>query len=76
MGQCLAVKKAEPLEDLPRWRVELLVGTFVVDMSLYRLALTAPSAVPDSRVAASYERLEYLGDSILEGIARQFIYER
>lgn len=54
----------------------MLVGTFVVDMSLYRRALTAPSAVPDSRAASSYERLEYLGDSILEGIARQFIYER
>ena len=54
----------------------MLVGTFVVDMSLYRRALTAPSAVPDSRAASSYERLEYLGDSILEGVARQFIYER
>lgn len=53
----------------------MLVGTFVVDMSLYRRALTAPSAVPDS-IKASYERLEYLGDGVLEGIVRQFIYQR
>ncbi len=51
------------------------MGTFVLDMSLYRRALTAPSAVPDS-ITASYERLEYLGDGILEGIIRQFIYSR
>ena len=70
-----AGRKANPLEDLPRWRVESLVGTFVLDMSLYRRALTAPSAVPDS-ITASYERLEYLGDGILEGIIRQFIYSR
>ena len=74
-GVCHAGKKANPLEDLPRWRVESLVGTFVLDMSLYRRALTAPSAVPDS-ITASYERLEYLGDGILEGIIRQFIYSR
>ncbi len=55
--------------------MESLVGTFVLDMSLYRRALTAPSAVPDS-ITASYERLEYLGDGILEGIIRQFIYSR
>ena len=55
--------------------MELLLGTFVVDMSLYRRALTAPIAAPNS-IGASYERLEYLGDAILEGIARQFIYTR
>ena len=53
----------------------MLVGTFVLDMSLYRRALTAPSAVPDS-IKASYERLEYLGDGVLEGIIRRFIYTR
>ena len=75
-GQTFAAgKKAVPLADLPRWRVELLLGTFVVDMSLYRRALTAPIAAPNS-IGASYERLEYLGDAILEGIARQFIYTR
>ena len=75
-GQSFAAgKKAVPLADLPRWRVELLLGTFVVDMSLYRRALTAPIAAPNS-IGASYERLEYLGDAILEGIARQFIYTR
>lgn len=74
MGDC-AGRKANPLADLPRWRVEMLVGTFVLDMSLYRRALTAPSAVPDS-IKASYERLEYLGDGVLEGIIRHFIYTR
>lgn len=66
-------KILEPLADLPRWRVEALLGTYVCDMSLYRRALTAPSLVRDS-IGKSFERLEFLGDAVLEVVIRDYVY--
>lgn len=72
--QVLCVGKTEaPLADLPRWRIEALLGTHVYDMSLYRRALTSPGAVHDV-VGCSYERLEYVGDAVLGLIIRDYIY--
>ncbi|BDA44828.1 probable ribonuclease 3 at C-terminar half [Coccomyxa sp. Obi] len=68
-------KTEAPLADLPRWRVEALVGTYVCDMRLYRRALTTPMAVEDA-VDASYERLEYVGDAVLGLIIREYIYKK
>ncbi len=70
-----AGKTEAPLADLPRWRVEALVGTYVCDMRLYRRALTSPMAVDDI-VGASYERLEYVGDAVLGLIIREYIYKK
>jgi len=68
-----AGKTEAPLADLPRWRVEALLGTHVSDMSLYRRALTSPGAVHDM-VGCSYERLEYVGDAVLGLVIREYIY--
>ena len=70
-----AGKTEAPLADLPRWRLEALVGTYICDVSLYRRALTSPMAVDDV-VRASYERLEYVGDAVLGLIVREYIYKK
>lgn len=70
-----AGKRAEPLADLPRWRLEAMLGTWVQRLSLYRRALTAPAAVADP-VAGSFERLEYLGDAVLATVARGYVYAK
>ena len=43
---------------------------------LIEAALTHPSAVEDKPVSASYERLEFLGDSILGAIVATDLFER
>lgn len=46
------------------------------DQSLIEAALTHPSAVEGKPVSASYERLEFLGDSILGAIVATDLFER
>jgi hypothetical protein len=75
MHSWCAGKRAEPLADLPRWRLEAMLGTWVRQARLYRLALTAPAAVADP-VAGSFERLEYLGDAVLATVARGYVYTK
>jgi ribonuclease-3 len=67
---------AAPLADLPRWRVEALVRTGVRDVSLYRAALTHSKAVAPGRRCEAYEQLEFLGDAVLELLARQALLAR
>jgi dsRNA-specific ribonuclease len=68
--------KAEcPLADLPRWRMEALLRTHVCDMDLYRNALTVPAAVTDP-IGRSLERLEFLGDAVLEVVIRDYVYTK
>lgn len=45
------------------------------DKTLLRCALTHPSAVEGEPVGASYERLEFLGDSILGAIVADALYK-
>ena len=42
---------------------------------LLRAALTHPSAVEGQPVSASYERLEFLGDSILGAVVARSLFE-
>ena len=49
-------------------RAEAICGHEFSDHSLLRSAITHPSAVEGQPVSASYERLEFLGDSILGSI--------
>ena len=68
---------AAPLADLQAWQVEGLTGARVRDLSLYRSALTHPTALPaEVRGAHAYDRLEFLGDSVLEVVTRQVLMER
>ncbi|KAK9811497.1 hypothetical protein WJX72_004836 [[Myrmecia] bisecta] len=67
----------DPLADLPRWRVEALLGLPVCNLDLYRAAFTCSSVLPDDLVVdKSFERLEYLGDSVLELAIRDYIFKR
>ena len=57
-------------------RAEELVGHAFADRSLLEAALTHPSATEGLPVSASYERLEFLGDSILGAIVADELFER
>lgn len=71
-GRCLQA----PLADVPRWQLEMLLGCGLRNASLYRRALIHPTALlPEARVA-SFERLEYLGDAVLELCTRQLLMDR
>lgn len=56
-------------------RAEELLGHHFEDQELIRSALTHPSAVENKPVSASYERLEFLGDSILGGLVALDLFE-
>ena len=74
---CDAGRSATPLADLPRHRIEDLVGCGVRDVRLYQTALSAPSAVePDHMIAQSFDRLEYLGDAVVQVVFGSYIYQR
>lgn len=57
-------------------RAEGILGHHFQDEGLIRSALTHPSAVEGKPVSASYERLEFLGDSILGGLVALDLFER
>ena len=65
-----------PLDKLERWRLEELMGTGVCNVLLYRSALTHPTALKPEQRLMSYERLEFLGDSVIELVCRQMLMER
>ena len=73
-GRC--AEPLEPLADLPRWRLEQLLDSGIRDASYYRSALTHPTALPTELRLVSYERLEYLGDAVLELCTRQMLMQR
>ena len=55
---------------------ERIVDHVFADKGLIQAALTHPSAVEGRPVSASYERLEFLGDSILGAIVATDLFER
>ena len=57
-------------------RLEEIVGHTFEDRYLAESAITHPSATEGKPVSASYERLEFLGDSILGAIVATDLYER
>lgn len=56
-------------------RVEQICGYEFSDKKLLRCAITHPSAVEGQPVPASYERLEFLGDSILGSIVAVALFK-
>lgn len=54
---------------------EDIIGHHFADGTLIEAALTHPSAVEGKPVTASYERLEFLGDSILGSIVALDLYQ-
>jgi len=73
----LAGRSPTPLLDLERYQIEMLVDMGISDVGLYRIALTSPSAVStDQIVASSFDRLEFLGDSVVGLVFRSWVYNR
>lgn len=57
-------------------RIEEIVGHHFADEHLIVSAITHPSAAESKSVSESYERLEFLGDSVLGALIALEIYER
>jgi ribonuclease-3 len=57
-------------------QLEEIIGYCFTDKDLLIQAMTHPSAVEDNPIAGSYERLEFLGDSLLGAIVALVTYER
>jgi ribonuclease-3 len=68
------------LEETERERcvehVERIIGYTFKDKALLIQALTHPSAIEEDPIRGSYERLEFLGDSLLGAFVALAIYER
>lgn len=62
----------EPADRLSR--AERLLGHAFTDRTLLEAALTHPSALPEVCAAVSYERLEFLGDSVLGFIVADHLF--
>lgn len=56
-------------------RAEEITGHVFADRTLLQSAITHPSAVEGQPVSASYERLEFLGDSILGAVVAIALYK-
>ena len=56
-------------------RLEEIVGYTFKDKSLLEAAITHPSATEGMPVSACYERLEFLGDSILGAIIAEKLFK-
>ena len=73
----LAGRSPTPLEDVERYQIEDLIRMGVKDVELFRVALTAPSAITqDKTIAASFDRLEYLGDAAVSLAFRSWVFGR
>lgn len=55
--------------------VENLLGMKIRDLSLYQQALLHKSAVKIYNASQSYERLEFIGDSVLNLIVAKYLFE-
>ncbi|MBY4796813.1 ribonuclease III [Collinsella sp. AGMB00827] len=55
-------------------RAEKICGHKFLNRNLLESALTHPSAVDGEPISASYERLEFLGDSILGAVIARFLF--
>ena len=64
------------LPDFDRSKIEQLVGTKIRDVSLYQRAFTHKSALKKYKCGASYETLEFMGDSVLGFIITRYIFEK
>jgi ribonuclease-3 len=62
---------ADPVAEL-----EARVGHVFADRALLLRALTHRSAIQEGGGAASYERLEFLGDALLGALAAEWLYRR
>jgi ribonuclease-3 len=57
-------------------RMQEIVGYRFKDPELLRAAITHPSAIEGKPVSAGYERLEFLGDSVVGFVVAEELYEQ
>lgn len=60
------------MADLSAAALERIIGERPVDLSLYRVAFTHP----DAGLAYHFEKMEFLGDSILSFVAAKYLIQR
>lgn len=67
-----------PPQDVSRAQIEDLIGQSVEDLSFYRRALTHRSVLrdPSDRSLRSNERLEFLGDALIDLVVSEALYQR
>lgn len=63
------------LNDVPVWRLEQLVRSGIRNPSLYREALTHVTAITPGSRLKSFERLEFLGDAVMELCIRETLMQ-
>ena len=69
--------KASPADNVRRIKAaEKILGHTFADKELVLRALTHPSAVEERDPGAYYERLEFLGDSIVGFLIAEELYRR
>lgn len=71
-----AIRPTERNDDARLTLAEKILGRAFDDRELLRLALTHPSAVENGAVEGFYERLEFLGDSVLGFIISEETFRR
>lgn len=62
--------------NVTKQAIETLVGTKINNLSLYQKAFTHKSALKEyPHLTESYERLEFIGDSVLGFVITRYLYE-
>jgi ribonuclease-3 len=62
--------------NVTKQAIETLVGTKINNLSLYQKAFTHKSSLKEHpHLGESYERLEFIGDSVLGFVITRFLYE-
>ena len=74
MFSALFSRAASPEERRIRAWCRKTLGTTPKDLSLYRQALRHRSAIPEGHDLPDNERLEFLGDTVLDTIVGQYLY--
>jgi ribonuclease-3 len=65
------------MTNIDRSSIEKLVGTKIVDLSLYQKAFTHKSALKQyEQLTHSYETLEFIGDSVLGFVVTKWLFDR
>jgi ribonuclease-3 len=65
------------MTNIDRSSIEKLVGTKIVDLSLYQKAFTHKSALKQyEHLTHSYETLEFIGDSVLGFVVTKWLFDR
>jgi len=61
---------------ITKQEIDILVGTKIKDLSLYRRAFTHKSALKQYNLDSSNETMEFMGDSVLGFVVTKFLFDK